>query len=91
MSKTYILGTLGQGGRQINFAGGELFEAMGNGEFTCKAEARKAAAELAQMWARDSEDGVCDVAIAVSADEDSMPDLLTVATATRGRKTVRWA
>jgi hypothetical protein len=91
MSKTYQLGTLGQGGRQINFAGGELFEAMDNGEFTSKAAARQAAAEVAQMYARDSEDGVCDVAIVVSADEDSIPDLLTVATATRGRKTVRWS
>lgn len=91
MSKTYTIGTLGQGGRPVNFAGGEIFEAMDNGEFKSKAEARKAAAEVAQMWARDSEDGVCDVAIVVSTDEDSIPDLLTVATATRGRKTVRWS
>lgn len=91
MSKTYTLGTLGRGGRPVNFAGGKLFESMDNGEFKSKAEARRAAAEVAQAWACDSEDGVCDVGIVVSADEDSMPDLLTVATATRGRKTVRWS
>ncbi|MEY2854639.1 MAG: hypothetical protein RL030_1771 [Pseudomonadota bacterium] len=91
MSKTYILGTIGHGGRQINFAGGQLFEEMNNGEFKNKAEARKAAAEVAQMWARDDEDGTCDVAIIVSENEDSIPDLMTVATATVGRKTVQWS
>ena len=91
MSKTYILGSIGHGGCQINFAGGYLFEAMNNGEFTNKRAARLAAAEVAKMWARDSEDGVCDVAIAARADEDSMLVLLTTATATRGRKTVQWS
>lgn len=90
MSKTFTLGTLGNGGRQINFAGGALFEPMDNGEFSSKAAARQAAAEIAQMWARDSEDGVCEVAIVVSGDYESTPDLLTVATATRGHKRVRW-
>lgn len=91
MSKTYTLGTLGKGGRPVNSAGEELFEAMDNGDFKSKAEARKAAADVAQMWARDSDDGASDVAIVVSTDKNSIPDLLTVATATRGRKTVRWS
>jgi hypothetical protein len=87
MTKTYTLGTLGP----INFAGGELFEAMDDGEFSSKAAARSAAAEVAQMWARDSERGECQVAIVVSTDDDSIPDLLTTATATHGNKRVRWS
>ena len=49
MSKTYTIGTLGHGGSAVNRAGGELFEAMDNGELTNKAEARKAAAEVAKI------------------------------------------
>lgn len=92
MRKTYTLGTLGQGGGgAINYAGGLRFELIDNGEFTNKAEARQTAAELARMWADDSEHGTAKVAIVVSADKNRIPDLLTVATATRGRKRVTWS
>ena len=91
MSKTYTLGTLGNGGHPINFAGGELFEAMDDGEFSSKASARSAAAEIAQLWARDSDDGVCAVAIVASADDGGIESLVTVATAKRGNKRVRWS
>lgn len=90
MRKTYTLGTLGRGGRPVNFAGGQLFEAMDNGEFTSKDGARKAAAELAEMFARDAEDGTCQIAIVVSAG-DGAPDLMTVATATVGKKRIQWS
>lgn len=81
MSRTYAIGAMGRYG----------FEEINNGSFANKAEARKAAAELARMWASDSEDGIGRVAIVVSTDDDRSPDMLTVATADRGRKTVRWS
>lgn len=89
MNTTYILGTLGAAGRPIDFAGGERFEEIDNGEFTNKADARKAAAEMARMDVLYSEDGTCDVAIAIRRG-DAL-SLLTVATAERNRKTVRWS
>ena len=88
--KTYTIGTIGRGGSPINRAGGALFESIDSGEFSSKLAARKAASELAKAWANDSDDGRCEVAIAVRNDDDSIPDLMTIAMANRARKSVRW-
>ena len=92
MSTTYIIGTLGQGGCSINFAGGELFEQIGEGgEYTSKRAATADAAELARAWARDKESGESDVAIAVDKGNGGLMDLVTVASAKVGHKTVSWS
>ena len=91
MAKTYILGTFGGSGSSVRRAGGQLFEAMDNGVCTSLREAKKAAAELAVEFSRDAESGSAQVAIVVDMDDDCLPELLTIATATRGNKRVSWS
>jgi len=91
MATTYTVGTLGRGGRVIGRASGQLFEATENGEYTNKREAFREAAHLAAVWARDSEDGACAVAVTRYSEGDPYPDLMAVATASVGRKRVVWS
>jgi hypothetical protein len=90
MATIYIVGTLGQAGSTINFAGGSKFEPTDNGEFTNKRAARSAAAECARAWAGSADGEPVEVAVAVQRDE-SMLDLLATCTARAGNRRVQWS
>jgi hypothetical protein len=90
MTTIYIVGTLGQAGSTINFAGGSRFEPINNGEFTSKRAAKGAAAECARDWAISADGEAVEVAVAVQRDE-SMLDLLATCTARAGNRRVQWS
>ncbi len=90
MSKTYIVGTLGQGGSVVNGAGGELFEATDSGEFPNKRAAKRAAAECATMWARDQDGEEVEVGVVMDRGDGSIPDLIATVTSAVGRRN-RWS
>lgn len=91
VKNTYILGTLGNGGVQINFSRGQLFKEVGSGFLTSKDAALSEAAKAAKLSALCSESGVGSVAVATVKRNSKRLDLVAVATAERGRKNVRWS